>query len=395
MAPVVEIERAERAAPEASNVDAGVISDARVRQRRRRGLAAAGAIGAALAVSVVVLGGVLGGGVSAPGTTGVRGGLPTGALEPLKVAGPLAVSPRGTLYIADVASDRILVRLRSGGFRVVAGDGKVGFSGDGGQALHAELSGVSELAFSPAGGLYVVDGGRVRVIDPDGVIRTVAGNGRPAATIANGTPALSAPLGRSRPVASGGSPPSIAFSTDGTLYLSTASQQLLRLTAAGTLETVRAVVLSGPLAGEFDRNIGPIAIDDRGDIDVAGYNGWSIWRVATNGVAHQIGFGAAGQARRSGGNYSLLQRAPDGSVYAENGPTLLRIQANRLEVTFAFTQPMRREFFWMTYFAFGPRGTLYADEIPGGGGFEAHQQLVSVRGPRVALLWQENIRTPK
>jgi hypothetical protein len=256
------------------------------------------------------------------------------------------------------------------------------------------LSGVSELAFSPAGSLYVVDGGRVRVIDPDGVIRTVVGNGRPARTIANGTPALSAPLGLSRPSANGGSPPSIAFSTDGTLYLSTAAQQLLRLTAAGTLATVRAVVPAGPLAGKLDRNIGPIAIDGRGDFDVAGYNGWSIWQVAPNGLAHQIGFGANGQARRSGGNYSILQRAPNGAVIAENGPILLRIEGQRLAVAFAFTQRVREEFFWLTYFTYGPRGTVYADEIPGGGGFEAHQQLVAVNS-HVRLLWQQSNTAPK
>lgn len=339
-----------------------------------------------LAVVAVSLAGAVAGAAASKSA----GGLPIGSLATLGVAGPLAVGPSGALYVVDVARHRILVRLRGGRFRVVAGDGQVGFSGDGGQALHAELSDVSELAVSPAGSLYIVDGGRVRVIGSDGVIRTVTGNGRPARMIANGTPALSAPLGLSRPIATGGSPPSIAFSTDGTLYLSTASQQLLRLTAAGTLATVRAVVSSGPNAGKLDRNLGPIAVDNRGNIDVAGYNGWSIWQVAPNGVAHQIGFGAKGQSRRSGGNYSVLQRAPDGSVYAENGATLLRIQAQSLVLTFAFTQPVQGEFFWLTYFAFGPRGILYADEIPGGGGFEAHQQLVSISHSHVNLLWQEN-----
>jgi hypothetical protein len=217
MAPVSQVDLVSCEASEALDVDAGVVADARARQHRRRGIAAAGAVVGAIAASIVALLGVSGSGTHGSSANGSAGVLPTGSLESLKVAGPLAVSPRGTLYVADVASDRILVRLPDGGFRVVAGDGKIGFSGDGGQALHAELSGVSELAFSPAGSLYVVDGGRVRVIDPDGVIRTVVGSGRPASTIANGTPALLAPLGLSRPIASGGPPPSIAFSTDGTL----------------------------------------------------------------------------------------------------------------------------------------------------------------------------------
>jgi hypothetical protein len=352
------------------------------------------AIAAAIVTSIVVFAGVVGTGVNRSRINGSIGALPTGSLVSLKVAGPLAVSPGGALYVADVASDRILVRLPGGGFRVVAGDGKVGFSGDGGQARQAELSAVSQLALSPAGSLYVVDGGRVRVIGPDGVIRTVAGNGRPARAIANGTPALSAALGTSRPSASGGSPPSIAFSTNGTLYLSAASQQLLRFTAAGTLATVRAVVPSGPLAGKLDMNLGPIAIDDRGNIDVAGYNGWSIWQVAPDGIAHQVGFGANGQARRSGGNYSILQRAPNGAVFGENGATLLRVEDRRLAVALAFSQRVRGEFFWLTNFAFGPHGTLYADEIPGGRAFETHQQLVAVNS-HVSLLWQQSNPPPK
>jgi hypothetical protein len=85
---------------------------------------------------------------------GVAGALPMGTSATLNVAGPLAVGPSGALYIADVARNRVLVRLADGRFRVVAGDGQVGFSGDGGPAVKARLSYVSGLAFSPAGSLY-------------------------------------------------------------------------------------------------------------------------------------------------------------------------------------------------------------------------------------------------
>jgi len=50
------------------------------------------------------------------------------------------------------------------------------------------------------------------------------------------------------------------------------------------------------------------------------------------------------------------------------------------------------EYFWLTYFAFAPNGTVYADELPGDEGFEAHQQLVAVAHGQVALLWQEKNR---
>ena len=168
---------------------------------------------------------------------------------------------------------------------------------------------------------------------------------------------------------------------------------MTRLTAAGTLDAVRAVVTSGPVAirGHL-YDLGSIAIDREGNVDVSGVNGWAIWQVAArNGIAHQILDPALdAQARRSGGNYSILQRGPGGAVYGETGPTVLRIQDGQLVPAFKFTKPIGGEYFWLTYFAFGPNGTLYADEIPGDSGFEAHQQLVSVaNNHHVSLLWQQ------
>jgi hypothetical protein len=370
--------------------DAGVIREAKRRRRRRRVtvfLIVVAFLGAVVAIVALVSSGS-GTGVSAGSGSGT-GGLPTGSLASLGLAGPLAVGPTGALYIADVERDRILVRLPDGRFRVVAGTGKAGFSGDGGPAVSAELSGISDLAFAADGTLYVADSGRVRTISPDGVIRTIAGDGRGGVpltvpvTIANGTPALSAPLGSNPHLAKEGDPLSIALSASGQLYIST-GWQILRLTRAGTLDTVRALITSGPLKGRQISGFGPIAVDGHGDIDVAGVNGWSIWRVQRDGTAHDAGY-----ARASGGAYAVLERGPNGSVYGMSGRGVVRVQ-RRLVPTLVFAQPVHGEYFWPTYFAFGPRRLIYVDELPGDGGFEAHQQLISVRHARISLLWQEH-----
>jgi hypothetical protein len=325
------------------------------------------------------------------------GGLPTGSLATLKVAGPLAVGPNGALYVADVARDRILVRVPDGRFRVVAGDGTDGFSGDGGPAIRAELSDISDLAFSPTGSLYVADGGRIRVIGRDGVIRTVAGDGSAQTSIANGAATHSAALGSLQAIRRSGTGLSIAFGPSGQLYISV-GERVLRLTAAGRLAVVRAVVISGPrfLRGNL-RGFGPIGVDRQGNIDVAGFNGWAVWQVRPSGVAHQVGagFGTGSQARRSGGGYSVLQRGPDGAVYAENGPQILRIEDRRLVPTYPISTTVRGQYFFLNYFAFGPHGVIYADDIPGGGGFEKHQQLLSVRNSHVSLLWQQRNDAPQ
>ena len=117
------------------------------------------------------------------------------------------------------------MRVPNGRFRVVAGDGRAGVSGDGGPAVRAELVAISDLAFAPDRRLYVANGGHVRVVERNGVIHTVAGSGRgrPLHTIASGTPALSAPLGPARPLVGRATPLSLDVSPSGQLYISTGS----------------------------------------------------------------------------------------------------------------------------------------------------------------------------
>ena len=76
-------------------------------------------------------------------------------------------------------------------------------------------------------------------------------------------------------------------------------------------------------------------------------------------------------------------------MFGEDGPTIQRVGHNSLVPVFTFVKRVNGEFFWLTYFAFGPGGTTYADEIPGGQAFEAQQQLVAVSGTRVTLLRQQ------
>lgn len=319
----------------------------------------------------------------------IRPGLPEGPFANLRVAGPLAVGPGGALYVADVDRNQILVRLSDGRFRVVAGNGKKGVSGDGGPAIDAEFVDIVDMAVGPDGSLYIVDGERVRVVSLNGDISTVAGT-RGMRTpppccsgialpppIVTGTPARSVSIDQLNSAA-------IALSEQGVLYIST-GMQLLRLNA-GTLDVVATRAIGPPYDGQPLNNPGQIAVDGQGNVDVSGGNGWSIWQVAPDGVATEV---SASNARRSGGNTSVLERAPDGTVYGESGPTLLELQGHRATPAYSFPDT-GRSYFWLTYFAFGPANTIYVDEIPGGGGFERYQQLRLVRDGRSSVLWQQS-----
>jgi hypothetical protein len=58
----------------------------------------------------------------------------------------LTVAPDGTLFVVDTGRDQVLRLVAGGRFVVFAGDGRRGFSGDGGPAVDAELrlSGITE-----------------------------------------------------------------------------------------------------------------------------------------------------------------------------------------------------------------------------------------------------------
>jgi len=371
-----------------------LIEEARRRRRRRwaRGLALGAAVVGVVAV-VIVLWSASGARSPGAGTVTRAGVLPNGAFAALHVAGPLAVAPDGALYVTDVVrrdfqsgGDRVLVRLPDGRFRVVAGTGRIGFCGDGGPAIDAELSGVSDLAVARNGTLYIADGGRIRTVTPGGAIHTIVGNGAPRRTIAHGTPALSAALGSGAP-----NPLHIALTPTGRLYIATGYSQILRLTTSGKLDTIRAVVASGPLKGPVG-GWGSIAVDAHGNIDVScGPGGWTIWQVAANGIAHRV----VGPARGSGGSCPILRSGSGGAIYMAG---VTRVTSRRLvpasAAIAAVSTTINGQYFPVTYVAFSPNGTLYADDIPGNIGFERHQQLRAITPNRTRLLWQEDNPTP-
>ncbi len=95
----------------------------------------------------------------------------------LNLPSGVAVDAAGNLYIADTDNQRI--RKVSGGIiTTVAGNGLRGFSGDGGPATSASLNSPTAVAVDSAGNLFITDlfNNRIRVVS-NGTITTIAGNG--------------------------------------------------------------------------------------------------------------------------------------------------------------------------------------------------------------------------
>jgi len=142
-----------------------------------------------------------------------------------------AVDSTGTMYIVDYANNRIRKVDTDGVITTVAGTGYSGFSGDGGPATQAQLSYPYGVAVDSTGNIYISDqnSNRIRKVDTNGIITTVAGNGDFDYT-GDGGPATQAALG---------SPAGIALDSSGNLYIAdTENSRIRKVDTNGIITTV-------------------------------------------------------------------------------------------------------------------------------------------------------------
>ncbi len=105
------------------------------------------------------------------------GGLATRA--EIKHSFGVSVDKMGNIYIADSANHRIRKVDANGIITTVAGTGIGGFSGDGGLATNAQLNSPRGVAVDSTGNIYIADyhNHRIRKVDDNGIISTFAGTG--------------------------------------------------------------------------------------------------------------------------------------------------------------------------------------------------------------------------
>jgi sugar lactone lactonase YvrE len=177
------------------------------------------------------------------GTAGYSGDSGAATNANLNFPTGLALDAMGNLYIADQENNRIRKVSANGIITTVAGNGTGGYSGDGGAATNASLNGPSGLGFDAIGNLYIADPGnsRIREVDPNGFITTVAGSGI-AAFSGDGGAGTNASLNN---------PIGVALDAVGNLYVADFLNQRIREVHFAGLPALTLTNVSAGNAGNY------------------------------------------------------------------------------------------------------------------------------------------------
>jgi sugar lactone lactonase YvrE len=227
----------------------------------------------------------------------------------------VAADAAGNLYIADSDNNRIRKVTLDGIINTIAGNGNWQFSGDGGPATAAGVSYPIGVALGAGGSFYIADSnnGRIREVNSEGIIGTIAGGGG-GAGLGDGGPALGAQLDY---------PYGVAADLWGGVYIADyENNRIAKVSAAGIISTVAGNGSTG-CGGELGDG-GPatsaglcypqdVAVDRSGSLYIADSNNQRIRKVTPAGIISTIaGNGGWGYTGDGGPATSAQLNGPDG-----------------------------------------------------------------------------------
>ena len=185
--------------------------------------------------------------VAGNGTAGYSGDGGPATSAALNYPTGLTLDAAGNLFIGDSGNNVIRKVTPAGIMTTFAGTGKLGYSGDGGPAIDATLFLPQGVAVDAAGDLFIADDNSViRMVTPDGIISTVAGNGTGGYS-GDGGPATSSAL-NILPDSSGlpNNSADVAVDAAGNLYIADTNNNRIRKVLAN-----RPVVSVSPQQFQF------------------------------------------------------------------------------------------------------------------------------------------------
>jgi YD repeat-containing protein len=216
-----------------------------------------------------------------------------------RLNGPLrvAVDGQGNLFIADTGNHRIRKVNTNGTITTVAGTGVAGFSGDGGPATSAKLNNPFGVEVDGQGNIFIADvNNRIRKVTPAGIITTVAGNGVNGYS-GDGGPATSAQISGS-----------VALDGHGNLYISGGNRVrkvdtngiITTIAGTGTAayngDNIPAITANFTASG--------VAVDGLGNFYIGDRDNNRIRKVGTSGIITTVAGTGLGNSFNGAGFFS-------------------------------------------------------------------------------------------
>jgi uncharacterized protein (TIGR03437 family) len=188
-------------------------------------------------------------------------------------------------------------------------------TGDNGPAYYAAFQGPVAVARDPAGNIYIGEIARIRKIDAQGVITTIAGTGTPGDT-GDGGPATAAEVNYV-----GG----IAIDSQGNLYFSEDQARIRRIAADGTISSIAA-----------DNNAAGLAVDAQDQLYIAEPSNARVRLIAKDGtISTFAGTGTPGYSGEGGPAVQAQLNQPvdlafdaAGNLYLADGQRVAKIDTH-------------------------------------------------------------------
>ena len=284
--------------------------------------------------------------IAGNGTRGYSGdGGPATAAE-MYYPGGIAVDGSGNVFFVDFNNNCIRKINTSGIISTFAGyqgdPAFGGYSGDGGPATAAELSGPFGIAVDGSGNVYIADysNDRIRKVNTSGIISTVAGTEPNSRYLGDGGPADSAQLYGIH---------GVDLDASGNIYLASSNANLIRkVNTSGIISTIAGdtnLVVTGnagysgdggPATAAELQNPTDVVIDGSGNIYIADENNYRIRKINTSGIiSTYAGNGTAGYSGDGGlGTAVKIGDVPSIAVDGFSNLYITDIDFNRIRVVY-------------------------------------------------------------
>ena len=248
----------------------------------------------------------------------------------LNTPSAVAVDAKGDVFIADTENNMVREVTPNGVISTVAGTGRPGYSGDGGEAIHARLDDPSGLAVNAAGDLFIADtvNNVIREVTPNGKISTIAGNPDGGRDRGRGGPLGGGFAGDGGQAADAllQHPQGLSLDAKGDLFIADTGNSVIReITTSGIIKTVAGEAgkfsdsgnggqaTSATLSAPTD-----VAVDAAGDLYIADTGNNALREVSAAGLISTLAGGNGEGNSGQGGPASAAQLDTPESVAVDN-----------------------------------------------------------------------------